>query len=419
MKKVIFSFVFLISNTCFSQSIKLSDLLLKASNYNPQTSVLTFVKQATKQQLKQLNSGYLPQAGLNAQGTWQSEVTSIAIKLPNVEILPPPKDQYKITLDVNQNIWDGGLLSKQKNVAITSQKVEEKRIETDLQQINDQVSSLFFGVLLASKQKENARLVLKEILSKIEKTKGAIANGVAIKSNLLGLLAKKLEIDQQIVEIASRKKSGIEALGLLTGETIPLDASFETPVFSTINFEENNRLELDLIEAQNVNLLASELLVKAKYSPKLSLFASSGYGRPALNFLARDFNTFFIGGISFKMPLSQLYSGGLSAEIQQLKINQLKLGKQKDNFLLVSKLKTNALMNDISRLEDLIKSDSELIAIREQIRLVAEAQLENGIITTSDYLTELNNEDFARQAFTIHQIQLLQIKQNLKLALGQ
>ena len=293
------------------------------------------------------------------------------------------------------------------------------RIETDLQQINEQVSSLFFGVLLAVKQKENASLVLKEILSKIEKTKGAIANGIAIKSNLLGLLAKKLEIEQQIVEITSRKKSGIEALGLLTGEKIALDAVFETPVFSVINFEENNRIELDLIEAQNVSLLASEQMVKSKYSPKLSLFASSGYGRPALNFLARDFNTFFIGGISFKMPLSQLYNGGLSSEIQQLRINQLKLGKQKDNFLLVSKLKSNALINDISRLEELLLSDSELIAIREQIRTVAEAQLENGIITTSDYLTELTNEDFARQAFTIHQIQLLQIKQNLKLALGQ
>jgi hypothetical protein len=45
---------------------------------------------------------------LNAQATYQSDVTSLPISLPNVTVNPPNKDQYRATVDVNQLIYNGG-----------------------------------------------------------------------------------------------------------------------------------------------------------------------------------------------------------------------------------------------------------------------------------------------------------------------
>lgn len=403
----------------YAQEVSLEDLLQKAKTHSPQSETLPLIQQAADAQLKMLNGNYLPQAGINGQATWQSDVTSINISLPGVSILPPPKDQYKITLDLNQSLYDGGMVAKQKELTKAQQLSEEKKVLTDLQQIDEQVSNLYFGILLSIKQKANAKLMLSEINDKIEKAQAGLANGVAIRANVLNLQAKKLELEQQIVDIANRKLSAVQALTLLTGQPIDVSGNFAEPSLMTLALEENKRLELDFLDAQANTLKASEGVIRAKTMPKLGLFATTGYGRPALNFLARDFKPYFIGGAQLKIPLSQLYNNSSSQEIQQLKINQLKIDKQKENFLLISDIRKSNQVNEIDRLKAQIESDKELIGIREQIRKVADAQLENGIITASDYLTELNKEDIAKQALALHEVQLIQAKQTLKLILGQ
>ena len=209
------------------------------------------------------------------------------------------------------------------------------------------------------------------------------------------------------------------ALNMLSGEKMSESVVLVANETDAIDLETNQRAELDWMEAQKSNLAITESLAKAKNLPKISAFATGGYGRPGLNMLSTTFQTYFMGGLQLKVPLSHLYSGSQSGEIQQMKINQMKIDKQKENFLLASNIKAISLKNDIQRLESLLKSDQEMINIREEIRKSSEAQLENGIITASDYLTDFNNEDIARQNMNIHQVQLLQTKENLKLVLGQ
>ncbi len=62
---------------------------------------------------KNLNKYYLPQFNVNGSATWQNEVTEVVIPLPAglPQLSGPviPKDQYKLTLDVNENIYDGNV----------------------------------------------------------------------------------------------------------------------------------------------------------------------------------------------------------------------------------------------------------------------------------------------------------------------
>jgi outer membrane protein TolC len=406
-------------NFGFAQSkITLEQCLDLSESHHPNAANLPLIRQTADLQVRLLNSNYLPQSSLGGQASWQSEVTSVPISLPNVSISPPPKDQYRATLDVVQNIWDGGVLSKQKEMALASAKAEEQKLVTDLYQIKEQVSGLYFGILFAEKQIENAQILRKDLESKSEKMRAAISNGTAIKSNLLAIDAKLLEVDQLLTDAQKRKKSSVEALELLTGKTLGETTVFELPLSVPMTVQDISRPELLLLDSQKSVLDINQEMVKAKNLPKISAFATGGYGKPGLNFLANSFGTYFIGGVNLKVPLSFLYSGSQSNEIQQIKISQQKIDTQKESFILATKIKLSNQNQEIERLESLVSTDAKILEIRKQIKQTAEAQLDNGIITASDFLTELTNEDIAKQNSILHEVQLLQAKFNLKIISG-
>jgi outer membrane protein TolC len=310
------------------------------------------------------------------------------------------------------------VLAKQKEVAVANAKAEEQKLATDLYQIKEQVSGLYFGILFAEKQIENAQILRKDLESKLEKMRAAISNGTAIKSNLLAIDAKLLEVDQLLTDAQKRRKSSVEALELLTGKTLVETTVFELPRVASTVSQDISRPELLLLDNQKSVLDINQEMVKAKNLPKISAFATGGYGKPGLNFLANSFGTYFIGGVNLKVPLSFLYSGSQSNEIQQIKISQQKIDTQKESFVLATKIKLSNQNQEIERLESMVSTDAKILEIRKQIKQTAEAQLDNGIITASDFLTELTNEDIAKQNSILHEVQLLQAKFNLKIISG-
>ena len=420
MRRIFYGFMclFLVKTASAQQKISLSQCLQLTETNHPQAATIPMIKQAAELQVKLLNSNYLPQTSLGGQATWQSDVTSVPISLPNFSITPPPQDQYKATVDVVQNIWDGGVLSKQKEATLANAKVDEQKITTDLYQLKEQVSALYFGALFADRQAENAQILKKDLESKLEKIKASVANGVAIRSNQLTIEAKILEVNQQIYESQKRKQAAIEGLSLLTGQNISTQTVLENPIQNPINIQDINRPEILLFDNQKDAMVVNQEMVKAKNLPKISAFGTGGYGRPGLNMLSNEFKTYFIGGVSLKVPLSYLYSGSQSNEIQQIKITQQKIDAQKEAFLLGTKVKLSNQNQEIERLSKMLETDTKILEIRSQIKKTAEAQLDNGVITASDYLTEVNNEDMARQNNILHEIQLQQAKFNLKLISG-
>jgi outer membrane protein TolC len=395
----------------------LEELKEAARLHHPQQAQLALVKEATELKIKEISGANLPQSSLGGLATWQSEVTSVSIPLPNIDILPPPQDQYKFTLDVQQNLWDGGLSSARKAQVKTEQAVQESGIATELIKIEEQVSQLFFGAIVADKQKVNAMLLLKDLQGRMKIMQAAVENGIAAKSSFLDLRAKELELTQKINELDQMKKSVIDGLNLLTG--LSLNEIRPDGLDDTEVSEENKRPEVAFFDARSSALQIGEKLIRAKNAPKLGLFATGGFGRPGLNFLARDFSPYFIGGVQLKIPVSHFYTGGQKTEIQQLKVAQKQLEAQKESFLLATEVQRSKQENEADRLKQLIESDDELIAIRQQLLKTAETQLDNGVVTSADFVTELNKLGQARQNKAIHEVQLLQTRQNIRLLLGQ
>lgn len=389
-----------------------------AIQHSPLSEQLPLIQQTASNQIKLLNRSQVPQLGINGQATWQSEVTRISVPIPGIEISPPPKDQYKATLDATQSIWDGGLVRKQKKVAIASQKAEEQKLSVDLYSTRELVASLYFGALLAGRQEQISQSLHRELESNIARMKASVENGVAIEANTLVLEAKLLETEQQIVFTQKNRQSALEGMSLLCGISITEATELTIPAESFSTDKTIHRPELGYFEAQRQSLQVNEEVVRAKNLPKLSLFATGGYGRPSLNFLSTSFNPYFIGGVQLRIPLSHWYTQSQSIELQQLRISRERITTQQKNFILATQVKLSSQYQEVERLRSLITTDQKLISLRNRIKETAETQLHNGVITSTDYLTEINNEEIARQNEALHQIQLVQAIQSIQLTTG-
>jgi outer membrane protein TolC len=99
-------------------------------------------------------------------------------------------------------------------------------------------------------------------------------------------------------------------------------------------------------------------------------------------------------------------------------INSRVVDLQKETFVLNTNTQLKQQQSEIEKLEQLIATDQAIIDLRKSVKDAAAAQLENGVITSSDYLRELNAEDQAKQALITHQLQLLQAQINYQTILG-
>jgi outer membrane protein TolC len=220
-----------------------------------------------------------------------------------------------------------------------------------------------------------------------------------------------LKTDQRAIELKAGKVAYLSMLGIFIGQELNDNATLTRP--QDIQAAEDPtiaRPEMMLYNYQSQLFTAQQQLNNTRVLPRLGLFVQGGYGRPALNLLRPDFDTYYIGGLRLNWNLSGLYN--TKRDKEQLNVNLQGVDVQRQTFLFNTKLTLKQQHSDISKLNDLIDVDQQIIELRTKIKTTAKAQLDNGVITANDYLRELNAEDQARQNLSLHQIQLLMTEYN-------
>lgn len=419
MKWIFLSFIFL-SHRAYTQevsSLSLEKAYEKAKQNYPLVKQRGLIKQTADITIENLNKGFLPQASLSGQATYQSEVTEVKIPIPGVTITPLSKDQYKLLADVNQLIYDGGTIRQQKEMQQLNAAAEQEKIEVELYKLKERINQIFLSVLLLEEQSKQVDLIKSDLKNGIKRVEAQVSNGIAFRSNLNILKAELLKSDQRLIEIKASQKGLLSVLSLFINESLPENAKLEKPVISSPPFTNSiQRPELKLFIAQEKLLLSQNKFIDAKNLPKASLFAQGGYGRPGLNFLQNEFSFFYTTGLRFNWSLAGLYTR--RNEKQIVEVNKKIIDIQKENFLLNTNTALKQQQSEIEKLELLISKDKEIVDLRSSIKETAKAQLENGVITANDFLREVNAEDQARQSLIAHQLQLLQAQINYRTISG-
>ncbi len=416
MKKWLF--IFLITGTkVFGQSFTLEKINELAKQNFPLIKQQDLVNQTRDISVENLQKNFLPQFKLSGQATYQSAVTELKIPIQGVHIETLNKDQYKVLADVNQLIYDGGVIKQQKEIQQLNADVQQQQIEVEFHQLRDRINQLYLSVLYLDEQLKQSGLVKENIQTGIKSIEAQVNNGVAFKSNLNLLKAQLLQTDQRTTELLATRKGLLETIGLFINQPVNERAVFEKPIpGNTIDTLTIQRPELQLYSAQQKLYSEQNKLIDAKNSPKASLFFQGGYGRPGLNFLENKFDFFYTTGILFNWSLGGLYTS--KKEKAQVQINNRMVDVQKDLFLLNTNAQLKQQGSEIDKMQQLVSQDDAIIDLRNKVTEAAKAQLENGVITANDYLQQVNAEDQARQTKITHELQLLQAKINYQTISG-
>jgi outer membrane protein TolC len=388
---------------------------LSRENY-PVIKQKDLIRQTEDLGLRNLNSAYLPQVNFNAQVSYQSDVTAVDVPLPGIKIPSQPKEQYKIIADVSQMLYDGGVTREQKNIQLLNSAVEDNNVEVELFALKNRINQIYFNILYQDELLKQNALLLKDIQIGIDKIKPQVDNGVVLRSNLQVLQAQYLQTEQRAIELKNTRKGLLDALSLLINQPLDENANLQLPPMQSVIDTSLNRPELKLYEAQASLIQGQKKLIDARNMPKASAFVQGGYGRPGLNMLSSDFDPFYIAGLRLNWPLAGLYNAKRDKKLAT--ISRQKIELQKESFVLNTLSTLKQQRAEVKRYEELVSSDQAIVEIRNKIMEAAKAQLENAVITANDYLREVNAVDQARQATTLHKLQLTQAQINYQIASG-
>lgn len=411
MKKLKYLFLLFLGFTNAQETLSLEQCYqLSRENY-PLIKKQELIKKSEQYTIENALKGWLPQINIVGQATYQNEVTELPIKLPNISVDPLSKDQYKAYADISQTIYDGGNIKNQKIVAKAQSEIQSQQIEVELGKLKERINQIYFGILLTDKQLSQLQLTKSDINKGIEKAEAQLKNGVIFRSNLDVLKAELVKNEQREIELKSVKQTYLQMLSFFIKRNLDENTNLQTPEKTLIS-ETNNRSELKLFDAQKTLIEAQKKLVNTKNTPKLGAFFQGGYGKPGFNMLKNEFDTFYMAGVRLNIPISGFYTK--KNELQLLNNQSQDVEIQKENFLFNQNFTEIQQKSDLDKIQNLIDKDDELITLRKSIKKASLAQLENGVITTNDYLREVNAEEQAVLNRISHEIQYLLTQYNLK-----
>lgn len=366
--------------------------------------------------LEIINIEKLPKLDFLVQASYQSDVTSLPFSIPVTTVEPPNKDQYKATVSINQLIYDGGFINASLTEKSTSLKTQQKQVEVNLYRLKEQVNQFYFSILLLQEKSALLLAKKKQLETTLNEVKAGIKFGVLLPNSDSILQAELLKIDQQLMEVGLNKTSLMTTLSMLIGIPVSQNIIFDNPEINTKLNHEIERPELELFQLQKENIDASEQLIDKKNSPKLSGFATGGYGNPGLNMLDNSFQTYYIAGIKLNWNVFDWNS--TKKQRQSLQVNKEIIDSEQEVFELNTAMELTQQQSEINKISTFIASDEEIIALRKKILETSRSQLKNGVITSSAFVTELTNLFEAENNLSTHRIQLQFAKANYNTTKG-
>jgi outer membrane protein TolC len=137
-------------------------------------------------------------------------VTSVSVSLPGINIPTPSKDQYKVYIDLHQNIYDGGLTKAQKEVDAANLAADQQKLEVEMYSLNDRVNQLYFGIILMQKSHKVLELKKENISERLRVLESGLKNGMVQARNVETLRAEKILTDQQIEEVDAKRMAAVD-----------------------------------------------------------------------------------------------------------------------------------------------------------------------------------------------------------------
>ena len=369
------------------------------------------IGKTTQLTLANIQKGWLPQVSGQAQATYQSDVVGFPEQMRaiyqqmGINMKGLTKDQYRVGIDISQTIYDGGVISSQREVAREQGKVQEAQTEVNLYQVRKRVSEMYFALLMLDKQ-ILLNHDLQELLAGNErKLQAMVKGGTAAESDWQNVKAERLNVVQQATNLESQKRMLTAMLSTFCGIEVK---ELHKPAITEVSGA-NNRPELRMFDALLRLADAQEKALNSALMPKLGVFAQGYYGYPGLNMfedmMSHNWSLNGIIGARLTWNIGALYTR--KNDKAKLQLQRDLTESNREVFLFNNRLEQIQQNEEINRYKLLMADDEEIIALRSAVRKASESKLSHGIIDVNDLVREINQENAARVQQSIHEIEML------------
>lgn len=391
---------------------------LAFENY-PQVQEMSLIEKTKDLDLKNAAFAWIPQLNVSGKATWQSQVVEMPFDMPGMEF-NIPHDQYGLTADITQQIWDGGASHSKKELAEAGAEVKKGQLETSLWSLRSRVENIYLGIILIDKQMALNDLLRESLERSRSEVKSLVEKGVALSTDMDQLSVNILSCLQQRASLEADRNSYVRILSLMTGKDMQ-GVELVAPTEALSYMEEgepdfSGRPEMSLYSAQ---LKQNDLQLRqlnTLISPKLNLTFQAGYGRPGMNMLSGDFSGYCVAGLKLQWNIGALYTR--SNDIHKLKADARRIELTRESFLMNSSIEAEQKNNAILKAREVLERDTEIIELRQKISHSSEKQYQEGTIKMNDYLSMLDEEYKARANESLHEIQLMMAVYDMKNTLG-
>ena len=417
MKRLV-SFLLTVIGFWTIQAQTLDECQQAAERNYPLIKRMDLIRQTTDLNVGNIQKGWLPQLSVMAQSTYQSDVTAFPdqmqalYKQMGISMEGLRKDQYRVGIDVQQLVFDGGAIRNQKEMARLQGVVESAQNEVSMYSVRQRVNEMYFALLLLDEQ----ILLNKDLQALLDGNEKKLASmykkGTAAEVDYLNVKAERLNVEQQMTSLQSQRQTVASMLSVFCG--IEVKKLVKPEVVGTS--AENNRPELRLIDSQIRLANAQERALHSALLPRLGVFASGFYGYPGYNMfedmMHRKWSLNGMVGARLTWNIGAFYTH--KSDKAKLKLMRQSAENSREVFLFNNNLEQIRQDENISRYRKLMAEDEEIISIRSSIRKAAESKLAHGIIDVNDLVREINAENATRVQRSVHEIEMLKEIYNQK-----
>lgn len=397
-----------------TDTLTIEQVRQQAMQHSPWQEKKLLAESIATLQRRNLQSNNLPRISIGAQATWQSDVFGLPLENPAFAIPEVPKDQYKLSVDVSQRLWDGGSDRFARRQRAIERDLTIAQAEVDVFQVREVVTELFFKILLLDESERVLDAAGTDLQNRLRQSQAAVAEGAALRTTADQWQIQLWKNEQQFAGLQADRQALLEILAVWLGRDsvdFVLRSPLDAPPTLYFRFEGRqeapHRPEYRLLEVQKSSLQLQSEALALRRQPRVEAFVQGGLGRPnPFNFFETGFEPFALLGL--RAQWTPLDWGNLGREREVLRLQMQSLDFQRR--ALDQRLST-PLYRDLgeqAKAEAQLQQDDQIIRLQEDIVRRAEAQVQNGVMTTTDYLAQLNLLTQARLLRVTHDIQLTQ-----------
>ena len=386
----------------------------------PLISQYGLIEKTTDLTMSNLSKGWLPQVTASAQATYQSDVVAWPDQMQTIyqqmglDMKGLKKDQYKVGIDVQQMVFDGGAISSQRDIAREQGRVQEAQTEVTMYQVRRRVNEMYFGLLMLDEQIALNNDLQSLLAANEQKLSSMWKRGTASESDYQAVKAERLNVMQQATTLDAQRKAVMRMLSAFCGMEV---THVEKPALIALPSQDvAQRPELKAIDAQLSLANAQERLLNSALMPKLSLFATGFYGYPGYNMfddmMSHDWSWNGMVGARLSWNLGAFYTH--RNDKAKIRLQRDMAETSREVFLFNNRLELIQQNENIEQYRRLMNDDEEIIALRSSVRKAAESKLAHGIIDVNDLVKEINAENAARVQQSMHEIKLLKEVYDMK-----